>query len=221
MKIIIDQRERNSQVISELISLNADIEVKHLSLADYIINDEIAIERKTVNDFVGSMINKRMLNQLSDLKKNYAKPLLLLEGIAEDDIYKPSQHQNINENAIRGMILSISLDFGIPIIFTKDSRDTAKYLDLLAKRQDKPEKETSLVAKRKVFSLAEQQQIIIEGFPGVGPNLAKNVLKHFGSIKRALNADIKELTQVEKIGKKKAETIKRIVEENYKEEKEG
>lgn len=218
MKIIIDQRERNSQIIAELIFLNADIEVKHLPLADYIINDEIAIERKTVNDFVGSMINRRMLDQLSDLKKNYAKPLLLLEGIDEEDIYKPSQHPNINENAIRGMILSISLDFGIPIIFTKDFRDSAKYLHLLAKRQDRPEKEMSLVAKRKAFSLAEQQQIIIEGFPGVGPNLAKNVLRHFGSIKKIINADMKELTKVEKIGKKKAETIKRIVEESYKEE---
>lgn len=215
MKIIIDHRERNSLVIAELVSLNADVELKHLALADYLIGEDIAIERKTVNDFTGSMINRRLPDQISDLKKNYPKPLLILEGIDEEDLYKPSQHPNINENAIRGMILSISLDFGVPIIFTKDYKDTAKYLHLLAKRQDKPEREMGLVVKRRAFTLAEQQQVIIEGFPGVGPNLAKNMLKHFRSIKEIINADTKKLTEVEKIGKKKAETIKTIIESDY------
>ncbi len=220
MKIIIDHRERSSSVIPELVSLGADVEVRHLPIADYLINEEIALERKTVNDFTKSIIDRRLIDQLEHLKENYSKPLLLIEGLSEEDLYRPSQHPNINENAVRGMILSVITDFGIPIIFTKDYKDTAKYLFLLAKRQDKPSKEFGLAVKRKAYTLQQQQQIIVEGFPGVGPNLAKNMLRHFKNIKSIINADVKELTKVEKIGKKKAENIMNLVQSDYKEDKE-
>ena len=56
-KIIADYREKNSLVISELINLGVDVEIRELKVADYIVKD-VAIERKTINDFVSSMINK-------------------------------------------------------------------------------------------------------------------------------------------------------------------
>ena len=61
-KIIADHREKNSLVISELISLGCEVEIKHLKVADFLIKG-IAIERKTVSDFINSMINKRMVRQ--------------------------------------------------------------------------------------------------------------------------------------------------------------
>ncbi|MFC1685780.1 ERCC4 domain-containing protein [Nanoarchaeota archaeon] len=215
MKILIDYREKNSLVIAELAELETPYEIKHLKLADYIIGKDIGIERKTIGDFVGSMINKRLVHQLKDLKKNFKKPLLLVEGIAEEDIYKPSSHPKINENAVRGMLTSVALDLEVPMIFTDDSQDTAKYLHLLLRRMNKPQKEFSLTITRKAHSLKERQQIIIEGFPSVGPNLAKNLLKHFKSINAIMNADIRELTKVPKVGKKKAEIIKRIIDTKY------
>lgn len=216
MKVIIDHRERNSSVISELKALDIDCVIKHLPLADYIIGKDIGIERKTVGDFVGSMINKRLVNQLRDLKENFKKPLLLIEGIDEEDIYKPSSHPKINENAVRGMLTSVALDFEVPMIFTKDAEDTAIYIYLLIKRQSKPDKEYSLKINRKAHSLSDQQQIIIESFPSVGPSLAKNILKHFQSISAFMNADVRELRKVEKVGKKKAEIIKRLIDTKYK-----
>ena len=214
--MIIDKREKNSLVIAELIQQGISVEMKHLVLADYIISKDIAIERKTINDFVGSMLNKRLLNQLRDMKTNYSKPLLLIEGIEEENIYGPKQHPNIHENAIRGMILTIATDFQIPIIFTKDYKDTATYLSLLEKRQKKPEREISLKVKRRAFSVSEQQQLIIEGFPGIGPNLAKALLKKFKTIKAISNASLTELESVEKLGKKKASIIKQILETRFK-----
>ena len=60
-KIIADIREKNSLVIAELIHLGADVELKHLNLADYIISQDIAIERKTINDFVSIAISWLMI----------------------------------------------------------------------------------------------------------------------------------------------------------------
>jgi ERCC4-type nuclease len=60
LNIIADYREKNSLVISELESLNVKVKIKHLKVGDYKIKNTI-VERKTISDFVSSMINKRLL----------------------------------------------------------------------------------------------------------------------------------------------------------------
>ena len=214
IKIIADIREKNSFVISELKSLGAEVELVHLKLADYLISKDIAVERKTINDFVNSMIDKRLISQLSDLKQNYKAPLLIIEKEENQEFCKPSGHPNMHENAVRGMLLSL-INFGVPIIITEGYEDTAKYLLLLAKRQERPEREFSLAVKRKAFSLNDQQQIILEAFPGIGPTTAKEILKHFKSIKNFVNSSLEELEKIPKINKKKALILKRILDINY------
>ena len=130
--IIIDKREKNSVIIDELNERNIGIEKKQLEVADYIIGD-IAIERKTLPDFVNSMLSKRLLRQLGELKQ-YPKQILIIEGTDDNPLY---EFGKINPNAIRGMMLSAILDFGIPIILTKDSEETAEFLILLEKKQNK------------------------------------------------------------------------------------
>src|SRR4030043_1630112 len=97
IKIIVDNREKNSLVISELYS-NKDIflEFKQLPVADFLIRD-VAIERKTVSDFLSSMINKRLSRQLEEMKQ-YPKQLLIIEGMEEQELYH--EEGGINPNAI-------------------------------------------------------------------------------------------------------------------------
>ena len=81
IKIIIDYREKNSLVASYLIKENFNIEFKELKIGDYIVKDTI-IERKTIPDFISSIINGRLLKQLEDLKQ-YENKLLIIEGISK------------------------------------------------------------------------------------------------------------------------------------------
>jgi Fanconi anemia group M protein len=211
MEIIIDRREKNSLIIAELAEKNIDFELKQLTVADYLINN-IAIERKTISDFITSMLNKRLIRQLQELKQ-YPKQILIIEGTDEKELYNDSKF-GPHPNAIRGMILSIILDFQIPIIFTKNYEDTAKFLILLKKRQEKKPKEISLNASRKARNIAEQQQFIIEGFPGIGPSTAKKLLKHFKNLKKVINASEKQLKKT-KLHENKAKTMKKIIETEY------
>jgi Fanconi anemia group M protein len=205
--IIIDKHEKNSLLVSELINKNASIQLKHLKVADYLIGN-IAIERKTVSDFISSMLNKRLMQQLIEIKQ-YPKTLLMIEGIEEKELY--SEDGGINANAIRGMILSILLKFQVPIIFTKNYEDTAQFLLLLEKRQEQGEKEFSLVARKKASNLKEQQQIILEGFPGIGPKTAKKLLIKYKTIKNIINTPLEDLQK--DIGKKA--NIFKILDEHY------
>ncbi|MBU4312723.1 MAG: hypothetical protein KJ706_08405 [Candidatus Omnitrophica bacterium] len=57
-----------------------DITVKNLKVGDYIINDEIVIERKTTQDFAQSIIDGRLFKQAKNMKKTYDLCLFIIEG---------------------------------------------------------------------------------------------------------------------------------------------
>jgi len=193
MKILADYREKNSLVCSELVSLGSDCEFQELKVGDFIIG-EVVVERKTVKDFISSMLSKHLPTQLEELKQ-YEKRLLIIEGIEEHELYN-DEPEGINGNAIRGMLLSISLEAKCPIIFTKDYADTAKFLHVIKKRQEKTGKEISLQAKKRNLSFSEQKQFILESFPGVGPVKAKKLIEKFKTLKNIANADEKELAEI-------------------------
>lgn len=200
IKIIADNREKNSLVISELVHLGFQVDFEQLEVADFLINNT-AIERKTISDFLSSMLSKRLPEQLINLQQ-YEKKFLLIEGIDEKELYSDKRYEKdkegINPNAIRGFLLDIILKYQVPIIFTKNYEDTARFLAVLAKKPEKTQE--SLRVKRKTRSKKEQMQFILEGFPGIGAENAKKLLKHFKSIKNIINADEEELKKI--IGKK-------------------
>jgi len=194
-KVIIDYRERNSLVPSALKKLDVEIEFKELKVADYIVKD-VAIERKTVSDFISSMINKRLIKQLEELQQ-YKNKIIIIEGLEDQELYNDHEINSVNPNAIRGFLLSIVLKHRIPVIFSKNAEDTAKFISVLSKRK---EKELSLNVNKKNLNKRERLQFILEGFPGIGPKAARKLLKKFKTLKNIINASQEELKEI--IGKK-------------------
>ncbi len=203
--IIVDYREKNSLVASTLVEFGFEIEFRELKVADYLVNN-VAIERKTVSDFVNSIINKRIIRQLQELQQ-YENKLLIIEGIDEQELYSDDS-EGINANAIRGFLLSVTLRHKIPIILTRNYEDTARFISVLA---NKKEKESSLNVTKKSLNKKERLQFILESFPGIGPKTARKLLEKFKTIKNIANASLEELTEV--IGKKA--DIFKLVEEKY------
>src|SRR3989344_4447684 len=196
-KIIADSHEKISLVASELIGLGVDVEFKHLKVADYLVGN-VAIERKTVSDFISSMLNKRLLIQLEEIKQ-YEKRLLVIEGTEEQELYNDDDNEEkkgLHSNAIRGMLLYISLEASCPIIFSKNYQDTAKFLYLIARRQEKNKTPRSLHAKKKNLNFQEQKQYILESFPNIGPTTAKKLLEKFKTINKIFSASEEELKEV-------------------------
>ena len=199
-KIIVDTREKNSLIPSILINKGCEVDFQHLHVGDYIIKNTI-IERKTVSDFISSMLNKRLNRQLNNLKDQKNK-LLLIEGIDEQELYH--QESNVHENAIRGYILSILLNYKIPILFTQNHEDSAKFLKVLALKPTK-EREIGINDKPTPRNSKEQLQYLLEGFPNIGPKTAKKLLEEFGTFKNIILASQEDL---EKLIGKKAESFK-------------
>jgi ERCC4-related helicase len=209
-EIIVDHREKGSPVIKCLIDLGIKLSLKALESGDFIIGSEIVIEYKTKKDFVDSIIDGRLLQQLRPLSKNL-KPMLIIEG--EADIYS---QRNIHSNAIRGMLAVIALSYRIPIIYTKNAQDTAQLLQLIANKNNDQSKKEFQQHSLKPVSMKDQQEYVISSLPGIGPSLAKKLLESFGSVKKVINASEDNLKKVDLLGPKKADNIKNIVESDYK-----
>ena len=207
--VFADSREGNSKVIRYLSQMEMDVKIRSMAVGDYQVSDEVAIERKTAKDFVDSMIDKRLFKQARELKEEFKRPLLILEG---DDLYSGM----VNPNAIRGTIASIALDFGISIIPTRDAQDTAAMIKRIAIREQNGEKTNIQIrTDKKPASLWEQQLFIIESLPNIGPVNAKALLEHFGSVLNIMNASESELTEVEGIGKITAHNIRKVIDSKY------
>jgi len=203
-KIIVDNREKNSLVVSELYALGFEIEFKQLPVADYIVNN-IAIERKTITDLQNSIINKRIMRQLKELDQ-FPFRALLIEGLDYHDPYNGILHPN----AYRGFLLSTAIEYKIPLIFTYNEEDTAHYLHVLAKRKKKPA--PSMRPSKILLSDKEQLQFILEGIPQIGPKTSQKLLKKYKTIKKFSNANKKDLQKV--IGKK-AEVVHKLLNKRY------
>jgi len=192
--------------MAKLLHNYADVELKTLEVGDYVLSDRVVVERKTADDFVDSIIDKRLFNQLKNLKK-VEKPLLIIEG---------NNFGRIHENALKGAILSIILDFGIPIIFTKDAEETADLLIKIAEKEQLKEKRAVMVRYGKTtMSLKEQQKFIVESLPDVGGALAERLLKHFKTVENVFTAKEEELMKVEGVGKERAKKIREVLTAKY------
>ncbi|MCZ7397105.1 MAG: DEAD/DEAH box helicase [Candidatus Methanoperedens sp.] len=211
-RVLVDQREIRSPVARGLEKLGADIELKTLEVGDYVVSDRVGIERKTVEDFLSTLLDGRdLFGQISDLARTFERPLLIIEG---EGLYTARQ---INPNSVRGVLASIATDFGVPIIFSKDAEDTAALINIMAKREQSGEKrEISLHGKKTSMTLKEQQEYVISSLPEIGPAVARNLLKHFGSVEKIMAASREELMEVGLVGPKTADRIKEVVGGEYK-----
>jgi Fanconi anemia group M protein len=209
--VFADYREKGSGVLKELVELGASLKLEMLQVADYVLSPRCAVEFKTVEDFVQSIIDGRLLEQLKNMKQSYDRPVIIVEG--SQDLFKV---RNIHPNAIRGMLATIAVSYGIPIIYTKDAKDTAAQLVAIARREQALQKDTwQPHAEKKAMTVTEQQEFIVSALPNVGLNLAKDLLKHFKSVKNVVNASEQQLKLVEGVGEKKAKSIKDAVEKEY------
>jgi Fanconi anemia group M protein len=208
-KIFVDSREREMAKLLE--SLGLDVTVKNLEVGDYVVSDRVAIERKTAQDFVASIIDpqRNLFRQIADLARTYDRPVLILEG---RDLYT----RQMNAGSIRGAMASVAVDYGVPIIPTEDRDETAAVIALLARREMREGREPKVHGHKTARTLKEQQEYLISAISSVGPAVARNLLKHFGSVEKIMTASPEQLQEVEKVGPKIAQRIRELVGGEYK-----
>ena len=208
--IFIDAREATSGIIEYFKQYDCDVQEKMLLYGDFVVSDRVCIEKKLVNDFIQSITDKRLFQQLKAMNDNFEKPVLIIEG--QESLYGVLQ-----PNIIRGTLAAITVDMSIPIIWTRDIADTAGIVYWIARREQLLEKREIVLRNKKVpKTVEEKQEYLISSLPDVSVVRAKALLKHFKSPFNVFNATEDELRKVKGIGKGIAKKIKKVLENKYK-----
>ena len=213
--IFVDHREENSGVMNYLREHDAEIRVQQLKTADYISSDRVAIERKSVPDFLQSILDQRLFTQLQDIVKAYERPIMIIEGNQEILF----SERDIHPNTIRGVLSSIAVDYRVPIIWTLNARETAAQIFWLAYREQVKEKrDVAIRTNQKNHSTSKQQEYILAGLPNVNTKLSKRMLREFCTIRNVFCCDEDMLKKIEGLGEKKAKKIWNLINSDYDED---
>lgn len=178
MKIMIDDREdKLIDILSKSAFNDLELQIERLDIGDIVLSDKIAIERKEGFDFVISLVDGRLEEQLIRLKRTYELPLLLIEGFDEFIL----ENVKVKKSSIYGMLSKIALDLEIQIIPTASIEDTALLIKRMAIRLNK-EKENIDFNPRiapKRMNKREEQIFLIQGLLDIGISKAEFLLNTF------------------------------------------
>ena len=199
--ITIDEREKRSGIVQELQSMNIPIETTTLEMADYIINETTYIERKTVPDFLESLKDGRLFDQVARLRRAEKRAVLLIEG-----------PRLPGSNRVRNALCTISVQWYMPILRSVGIKGTAWFL---AKIHSNAEIDTNPVHEydyrpKRIFS--SHQERMLTQLKDIGPETARRLLDHFGNIANIINAEEDELKKVHGIGDFHARQIRMLSE---------
>lgn len=220
IRVVVDERERNSNIPELLKNAGAIIDFTQLKVGDYVVSSETAVERKTVHDLISSIYDGRLFLQCSDLIKYYQKPLLIVQGnIAElvetpedieDAVPKPHTERML---LAYDALITVAMEFRIPTIHTPSAEQTAQLLVTLVNRSLREGKAKGPLLRKikKDNPIYIQQLSVLASLPGVGEKLAARMLKKFDTPIRALNASAAELSIIPGFGLTRAERVRKVL----------
>jgi fanconi anemia group M protein len=208
--IRVDSREHQSPVPALLASFpDVTLSFAALPSADYLLSDDVAVERKTASDFVASILDRRLFGQTTRMKVLFPHAMLIIEG---DLTQAP---HSIDREAIRGALAFLIVREAITVLQVTDSAETAAMLRIMARHAQ--ERMGQPVSLREPRPQIEElyAAYLVEGLPGIGPRRARMLLAHFGSPAAIMCATSEELSKAPGIGKKSAQRIWQAVNARY------
>jgi len=216
--ILIDYRE-DKEVVRLIETLEIPYEITNLKVGDYLINDSVLIERKTVSDYSGSLKSQHLFNQAYQMSMNYPRSYIVIVGnimdlYGEDYLSRESYISSLSSLNIRvapegemGFVTTINVDneydFTLLLKYIHEKHSETKFRSMSPLLGGKK--------KGSEFMIYD----IVSRFPNVGEELAKRILTEFKTIKNIVNSDEKTISKVNGIGKKKSEDLYNLFRTEY------
>lgn len=206
--------DKNVQdVLQARVEQEPDVEIdqEHLPTADFLVGDYI-IERKQYGDFIGRInqserdIWQQMLATQNAADELGYKPTLLFEGEWQGALNWTNMTPKEPTMAIGSL-----MKMGIQTVHVMGPRATAQ---LLVKLDDGTSHDIGSI--RDTPSVPEEliPRYLTEGFPGVGPSRAEDILDRYGDFATVVNVAVEnpeDLQEISGIGDATAEKISRYV----------
>lgn len=192
------------------------VETRELEIGDFIVNDEVVFERKTPSDFVGSMKNQRLEDQISRMYEEFGpeNSYLLIEGnIHEFEILPYTQ---MSANSVFGFIGSVSARWQMVPLFCSNEMHLVNMVVKISRKrfedadrvvrgpQSTPSKTSDTFLLRALTSL-----------DGIGRETAKSIESEFDSLFDLTTASMDDLEKIDGIGSSRSEQVVKQIRGDY------
>jgi ERCC4-type nuclease len=175
----------------------------------YILSQRLVVERRTGSSLLRGITDKTLFTSAIYLRERFEIPVLIIEGQVD------YTYASFRPQAVRGALSSMLLEYGVNVLSVPSVEETVVTIAMMARQEQVGIPEISLVPKRKVVDLPDMQRRVVEMLPGCGMVMARELLQHFGSVKRIANATEAEFQSVRGIGAKRAAEMVRILNAEY------
>ncbi len=213
--IYVDSREaanRNGRkIINEIERLGAEVNITKLDFGDYVLSEDVAVERKTVFDLASTLTDRFLFDQIFRMRDAYPNALVIIEGY----MGVLRKFRRITPEAINGTLFALA-QRGVPMVPTVDYKDTAHFLVVGTRKLTRETRTLPTIRHRvRTENIYEKQLYLITGLPHVGSVIANNLLKYFATPRRVLTASADELMEVGDVGPKIAKDIATVLDTPY------
>jgi ERCC4-type nuclease len=173
-----------------------------LPVGDFrVIGKTLIVEHKAAEDWRKCLFDRtRFVNQILNMNANYEKSVVVISGCNQIS-YKGAQ-----EHAIIGSLASLVIRSNTSFVPVQNAEQLAY---LVGKLFEKAEDGKTLKPLIDVKKTVDHRIGILSGISGISGELAQRLLDRFQTIQNVANAEMKELMEVEGIGKGKATEIHR------------
>ena len=195
-KLLIDSRENSElteSIITKCTEMNIPVQKEWLEIGDYVFED-VCFEAKSSFDFLQSVMNKRLWNQMDNMDRAYDNNLVIVHGSFIDAYNKWAKNvktksftnqKRIIKNKYYGAMGKIILDTDCNLIWCPTEENAAQVIAVVCKM--KPINRDVYIPR-----LIKHKKILI---------------KKYGSIMEIGETSSKELQEIDGIGKVLANRI--------------
>lgn len=204
--IIVDMREFRSDLPSLIHRRGIEVEPVTLQVGDYILTPELCVERKSVNDLIGSLNSGRLYNQARAMTRHYSKPMLLIEF----DQKKPFALQgcyyvssDVTSNDLVAKLQLLTLHFPkLRLVWSPSAYATAQLFEELKQGRDEPDAQTAanIGLDQSQTEFLEKWNAAIHDFvtklPGVTTKNERSLLLRGRSLDHLLTLSVDQISQM-------------------------
>ena len=221
-KLIIDSREKSNLsefIISEASRMNILTEKQWIEIGDYVYQD-VCFEAKSTIDFLQSVLNGRLWNQVDNMDRHYEYSIVIIHGALHQVLAYPNYvNMEINEQLLKhkfyGAIGRLTLDTDCKVFWVESPQKAAKIITTICKMRP---------VKRSVIQPTLLKRITTDDLrldmlctiKGVSKSKAKKIIEKYGSVMEVGESNVNELSSIDGIGPTIA---KRIIDTLNSEEK--
>ncbi|KAI9675841.1 MAG: hypothetical protein M1829_003267 [Trizodia sp. TS-e1964] len=216
-RVVVDVREFRSSLPSLLHGKNMVVVPCMLTVGDYILSNDICVERKSIKDLISSFKDGRLYNQAETMMLHYKYPMLLIEfdqnkSFTLEPFADLSAAVSASPQDLQSKLVLLTLAFPrLKIIWSSSPYQTAEIFAELKKNQAEPDPILAVQMGLGVGESATDQtfnqtpQEMLRAVPGVDGKNYKHIVLAVDNISQLANMEESKLDPI--VGREAARKI--------------